>query len=387
MTAKEKLSQIFNSNFNFEFEDVEIIKDGQSLANIHETIYIRQGGPFGGIMVVLNYSYAIDELQQYGAMTNLYQGHWDFFPSWQILSENPLSVIQMENDKIKSIKLTAIDLPNKKDIIMEIVVGNFILRCSHCRYIFDSNGPSLLERKALGNLREVLKQKGSSSEWKNYIHDFFEDWEPISDSDITLSQYYRTLVDFPDNAKREIIRGVIMGWNEHHDTLTLYLSITTLIYLGICDTVGYFFLQQFYNFLCKFGEVCKDDSQICVISLNNSVYTLRFRKEGEVTLYGDSFGIIDFGLSRIGTKPLLFIVPSTSILSKLTGISKDKIFDEELMSGIMSEDIYPLLKNEFAKKHNRLIQSHWDFDFQKEQLSRGIVVIMHSLEYYDANGK
>lgn len=137
MTAKEKLSQIFNSNFNFEFEDVEIIKDGQSLANIHETIYIRQGGPFGGIMVVLNYSYAIDEIQQYGAMTNFYQGHWDFFPSWQILSENPLSVIQMENDKIKSIKLTAIDLPNKKDIIMEIVVGNFILRCSHCRYIFD----------------------------------------------------------------------------------------------------------------------------------------------------------------------------------------------------------------------------------------------------------
>ena len=37
------------------------------------------------------------------------------------------------------------------------------------------NGPSLIERKALGNLREVLKEQGSSTEWKKYIHDFFSE--------------------------------------------------------------------------------------------------------------------------------------------------------------------------------------------------------------------
>lgn len=250
-----------------------------------------------------------------------------------------------------------------------------------------TDAPTIIERKALGNLQEVLKQQGSSSEWKDYIENFFEGWKPIVNSDITLSQYYETLNQIPVNAKREIIRAVIMGWNEHHDRLTLYQCITTLIYLGICDVPGYFFLQQLYNFLCEFGKVCKEDIQICVTSRNHSDYTLRFRKEGEYMLYGDSYGIIDFQLSRIGTEPLLLIVPWNSVLSKLTGISEDEILDDEIMPCIMSDDIYPLLKNEFAKKHNKLIQSNWDFDYQKERLSRGIVIIMHSLEYFDANGK
>lgn len=136
MTAKEKLSEVLVGNYNLEFEIVEVIKDGISIAKIDETIYIRQGGPFGGIMTVLNYSYAIEEIQRVGAMRNFNYGHYDFFPNWKIQNEEPLTLIQIENDAITSIKLAAIDTANTKDIIMEILVGGYTIRCSKCRYIF-----------------------------------------------------------------------------------------------------------------------------------------------------------------------------------------------------------------------------------------------------------
>ena len=60
MTAREKLQDVLRGNYNLEFEVVEILKDGVSIAQINETVYIRQGGPFGGIMTILNYSYAIE---------------------------------------------------------------------------------------------------------------------------------------------------------------------------------------------------------------------------------------------------------------------------------------------------------------------------------------
>lgn len=52
MTAREKLQDVLRGNYNLEFEVVEILKDGVSIAQINETVYIRQGGPFGGIMTI-----------------------------------------------------------------------------------------------------------------------------------------------------------------------------------------------------------------------------------------------------------------------------------------------------------------------------------------------
>lgn len=136
MTARKKLQEVLRGNFNLEFELVEIIKGGVSIASINETVYIRQGGLLGGLMTILNYSYAIEEIQKYGAMKQFSYGHYDFFSDWKVLNDEPLTLIQIENDMITSIKLIAIDEVNTKDIIMEILVGNYIVRCSKCRYIF-----------------------------------------------------------------------------------------------------------------------------------------------------------------------------------------------------------------------------------------------------------
>ena len=99
-------------------------------------LYIRQGGLLGGIMATLNYSYAIEEIQKYGAMRNFVYRHYDFFSHWEAQCNEPLTLAQIENDSITSIKLTAIDTVNTKDIIMEIYVADYIIRCSKCRYIF-----------------------------------------------------------------------------------------------------------------------------------------------------------------------------------------------------------------------------------------------------------
>ena len=56
MTATEKLSQVLQGDYNLEFEIAEIIQKNKTIAKIEETIYIRQGGLFGGFMTVLNYN-------------------------------------------------------------------------------------------------------------------------------------------------------------------------------------------------------------------------------------------------------------------------------------------------------------------------------------------
>lgn len=136
MTAKEKLSEVLTGNYNLEFEIVEVIKEGLSVAQFKDTIYIRQGGPLGGIMTILNYSYALEDIQECGAMKQFYYGRYDFFSNWRVKSEDPLTLVQIENDSITSIKLTAIDTPDIKDIVMEFIVGDYTIRCSKCRYIF-----------------------------------------------------------------------------------------------------------------------------------------------------------------------------------------------------------------------------------------------------------
>lgn len=247
-----------------------------------------------------------------------------------------------------------------------------------------SNRPTNLQREALGKLLEVLKRNGNQR-WKEFITSWFSDWEPICDSDMSQYQYYKTLKDFPIYGKREIIRGVLLGWNEHNDTLTLYNCINSLIYLKVCDTIEYFFMQQFYNFLTFYGKLCKSDEQIIIHAKDNSFYTIRFRKEGVYSDYGESFGIIDFQLSPIGEDNVFCIVPWNSLLSVTTGIDEGDILDEETLSNIIGE-IYPLLNNEFAKSHCHWIDSNWDFCYRKEPLGRGVIITMHSLYYEDFNG-
>ena len=243
-------------------------------------------------------------------------------------------------------------------------------------------GPTIIERQALGDLLDVLLKKGdSNSKWKAFIASWFADWNPIHNSAIGRYEYYKTLKEFPAYGKREIIRGVLLGWNEHHDTQILYDTINVLIYLKLCNTIEYFFVQQFCNFLISYSSLCKSNDQIIVEPRDNSFYTIRFMEEDIF-----SIGAIDFQLSSIGKDNVFCIVPWGNLLSAKTGECEDEILNDDVLPYIIENEIFPLLENEFAKELCPWITSSWDFDYRKEPLGRRIIIRMHSLYYEDNNG-
>ena len=251
-----------------------------------------------------------------------------------------------------------------------------------------NNSPSRIEREALGNLLKVLikQSKNHDKSWENFITSYFSNYEPIMDSDINGYKYYSTLKAFPLNAKREIIRGVLLGWNEHHDHLTLYQCITTLIYLKLCGPVEYFFMQQFYNFISYYESICPSCKNIWIQANSNSNYRIRFlEKENEP--FGHNYGYIDFQMSPVNEDNRLAIVPTFTLLNIKGNLPENTEHDKQSMDSIVSEQIVPLLNDEFAKEHCPWIYSSWKASYRKDQFGIGLVLIMNSLEYEDSNGE
>ncbi len=249
------------------------------------------------------------------------------------------------------------------------------------------NSPSITEREALGKLLKVLIRKSMNHDkkWEEFITSYFAEWNPIMDSDISDYRYYSTLKSFPLNPKRAIIRGVLLGWNEHHDHLTLYNCITTLIYLKLCGPVEYFFLQQFYNFLSYYESVCPSCKNIWIQANSNSHYIIRFlEKENEP--FGHNYGGIEFKMFSENGESKLAIIPTFTLLNIKGYLPEDTEHDKHSMDSIVSEQIVPLLNNEFAKEHCPWIYSSWKASYQKDQFGIRLVLIMNSLEYEDSNG-
>ena len=85
---------------------------------------------------------------------------------------------------------------------------------------------TIVERQALGNLLKVLqKQGGYNPKWIQYIEDYFAGtYYRFRHIIVYLLSYVKKI---PRNGKREIIRGVLTGWNEHHSHLILHESINS----------------------------------------------------------------------------------------------------------------------------------------------------------------
>lgn len=247
-----------------------------------------------------------------------------------------------------------------------------------------NNEPSLKERQALGNLIKVLESK--NYELKEYYRESFDAWDPIYDSGISGYQYYKTLKDFPIHAKRCIIQTALLGWNIHKDLLTLHETITSLIYLDLCGPAEYYFMQIFNSLIRSFGSKLDDLSFIEIESYKVSDYTIRFWKDD--TYDRDTYGIIDFQLHPTNTEPVLAIVPWNSLLRTVfelhSGDEDDELSDDEIED--VTTQLYSIFNNEWVKTHCPWIQSDWDFQYQKEQMGRGVVYILHSLRYYNSNG-
>lgn len=247
-----------------------------------------------------------------------------------------------------------------------------------------SNEPSFEERQALGNLIKVLESK--NYELKDYYRESFEGWDPIYDSGITGYRYYKALKDFPLHAKRCIIQTALKGWNIHKDLLTLHETITSLIYLDLCGPAEYYFMQILNSFIREYGSRLGDLPYIEIESYRVSDYTIRFWKDD--TFDRDTYGIIDFQLHPTDRDPVLAIVPWNSLLRTIYDLpsndENDELSDDEIEE--VTSGLYSIFNNEWVKTHCPWIKSNWDFQYQKEQMGRGVVYILHSLNYYNSNG-
>ena len=244
-----------------------------------------------------------------------------------------------------------------------------------------SNGPSIQERQALGNLAQVLTAKNPSA-YGSYFMDFFRGWEPIYNSGISDATYYRVLKQFPLNVKRFMVQAVLLSWNNHKDLTTLYESINTLIYLDLCGPAEYYLMQIAYNMIASYGSKLKCLPYIEIQSYRNSEYTLRFWKEQGYM--ADTYGIVDFQLHSESREPLLVVVPWYGFLREVYKILTNRDFVGATENDICAK-MMDLFNKEFAKKHCPWIRSSWGCDYAKEPMNRGMMFYIHPT-YLNNNG-
>lgn len=246
-----------------------------------------------------------------------------------------------------------------------------------------ADGPSLLQRQAIGDLITVIT-KNNPTIWGNYLWEQFESWNIIANSDISSYDYYYELKHLPDWPKRSIVYTILMSWNYHHDLQVLYDAINKLIYLKVCNATEYFLMQYMFNILQYFSTVCENINTIEIQQniFNRDMFTLRFWKDNSRL---DTHGIVDFQFNSVGKEPRIAIVPWFNLIDKKTN-HRYNYNTQHGIDDLVNTEFVPLLLNEFAKKHCPWIYSNLRFGYQKENLDRGVVIILSSLEYEDMNG-
>ena len=185
------------------------------------------------------------------------------------------------------------------------------------QYLKDmADGPSLLQRKAIGNLMAAIT-KDNSTVWGNYLWEQMANWNIIANSDISLYDYYYELKHLPNWPKRSIVYTVLMSWNYHHNLQTLYNAINKLIYLKVCNVTEYFLMQYMFNFLQYFSTVCKNVNTIEIQQnmFNRDMFTLRFWQDNR---HSETHGIVDVQFSSVGKEPRIAIVPWFNLIDKKT---------------------------------------------------------------------
>lgn len=242
--------------------------------------------------------------------------------------------------------------------------------------------PTLIQRQAIGNMIQYITDI-HSTEWGNWLFESLDDWMLLPNSDISLSQYYETLANLPAFPKRVLCQIVVMGWNEHHDLLTLYDSINSLIYLKVCGPSEYFFLHQVYNFINHFREVCNDDSKIFIQKHNIHNYTIRFTEDGH--MMGHSLALIDIEMSRTTERPMVVVAPWYISFDNLNNLPEGTS-QAKPITQFVKDEVLPIICNEFAKIHCRRIYSHCDFSISNHPYGEAPMIFLNNIEYVNNNG-
>lgn len=244
---------------------------------------------------------------------------------------------------------------------------------------------TLKQRQALGNLMEVFQENGPA-EWKEFVAENFADWQPITSSGIDVGDYFSALRTLHSDVKTGIIGVVLYGWNTHHNWSLFYDLINKCIYLKLCGAVEYFLVQQVFNFMEYFSSVCKSAEQIH-LQLKRNAITIRFHKEGEKPMFGDSYGLLDFELPPVGdSTKFLAIAPWFDLMKVKLGLPESHEFTDAEIDRIMGNDYLPLLRNEFAKRHCPWIYSSFEYGCRFVKTNPNLCIAMVCLEYVDNNG-
>lgn len=246
--------------------------------------------------------------------------------------------------------------------------------------------PTLLQRQAIGNMFDFIT-KSHNAQWGNYLFDTLEEWHLLPNSDISAYNYYSTLQNLPDWPKRIIVQIVLNGWNEHHDLLTLYDSINTLIALGVCGPSEYLLMHQVYNFIQYFRDLCDNDKDIILNEANINCYSLLFTKNGSMMnwRYAERLAVVDISMSKIDHAPLVIVAPTYFSFLRKLGLADDYEFDEWGKKELIIDKILPIVSNEFAKKHCHWIYTDYKIKYEDSPTKDAPLIVLSEIQYINNN--
>lgn len=239
------------------------------------------------------------------------------------------------------------------------------------------DGPTLLQRQAIGNMFKTITDAHPNS-WGNWLFETLEDWGLLPNSDISISQYYDTLVNLPAFPKRIICQIITMGWNEHHDLQAFYDAITTLIYLKVCGPSEYFFLHQVYNFIKHFRRLSGKDKNIFIQRHNVNKYTIRFTSDGHVM--GEALALVELEMSKTSEAPMVVVSPWFMSFDNLAD-NPEGTAQSQPTQKFIEDEILPIICNEFAKRHSRRIFSNYEMRFRLHPYAEAPMVFLTNLQY------
>lgn len=239
------------------------------------------------------------------------------------------------------------------------------------------NRPTLIQRQAIGNMLQHITD-GHPEKWGNWFFETLEDWDLLPKSNLSASEYYTTLANLPAFPKRILCQLIIMGWNEHHDYLALYESIITLIQLKVCGPCEYIFIQQVYNFIEHFKDVCDEDRKIFIQQHNINKYSIRFTEDGHIM--GETLALVELEMSPTTDAPTVVIAPWYFSFDNLKGLPEGFSQNESDIE-FVNKEVVPIISNEFAKRHCRWIHSVCELSFRTHSQIDAPVIFIKVREF------
>lgn len=245
-----------------------------------------------------------------------------------------------------------------------------------------SDGPSIIERQAIGRLIESLKKltpnewhlfNAPAIGWKNYLDSKFQMWNPIPYSDLSHEDFLMTMRDIvPVGAKWSIIiRTIYDGFNYHHDIRALKETIITLIQSKVCSASEYYALTFIFNTLLLFKDTCININSIKLSGWGNA---------------NCKTCIIDFGYHG---SVEIFIYPTTNNIDILFPFPLlESRFHQQLDHYVMDfysrktlSQINIKLTDEFAKQELASIYSNATCSFGIVREKDSLAIAYRNLEY------